>query len=321
MADPAPATPVAPAMPPKPKPPTSAPATPKRYEANIFCSPREIPPIFAQGVIKLEGIIGRPIWTIVQRGPADSHSEINDDLVDSLVACSAELKGKKIAVLLDSPGGYAKSAFLIARTLRTFCGGFTVIVPDRAKSAATLLAIGSEEIILSQHGELGPLDAQIFETEREAPMSALDEVQALERLHTFWLESVDRAMVMLVGRTGKKVETLLPMVLESVGNMMRPLLEGIDVVHYTQMSRSLKVGEEYAKRLLSRVSTDPEKTARTLVHGYPDHAFSIDLLEAKSLGLKVKAATEEQEAIFDEIRPSLRKLTSIGFIKEVGAKP
>ena len=75
---------------------------------------------------------------------------------------------------------------------------------ERAKSAATLLAVGSEEIVLSQHGELGPLDAQIFETEREVPMSALDEVQALERLHTFWLESVDRAMMMLVGRTGKK---------------------------------------------------------------------------------------------------------------------
>src|SRR5205807_8058719 len=119
-------------------------------------------------------------------------------------------------------------------------------------------------------------------------------VQALERLHTFWLESVDRAMVMLVGRTGKKVETLLPMVLEAVGNMMRLLLEGIDVVHYTQMSRYLKVGEEYAKRLLVRVSSDPEKTARNLVHGYPDHAFSIDLAEAKSLGLRVKAATPGQ---------------------------
>ncbi len=318
MADPAPAMPATPA---KPKPPATAPATPKHYEANIFCSSREVPTVFAEGVLRLQEIIGKPIWAIIQRGPSDSHSEINDDLVDAVIASSADLKGKKIAVLLDSPGGYAKSAFLVARTLRTFCGGFTVIVPDRAKSAATLLAIGSEEIVLSQHGELGPLDAQIFETEREAPMSALDEVQALERLHTFWLESVDRAMVMLVGRTGKKVETLLPMVLESVGNMMRPLLEGIDVVHYTQMSRSLKVGEEYAKRLLSKNSSEPEKTARNLVHGYPDHAFSIDLPEAKSLGLKVKAATAEQESIFDDIRPCLRKLTCIGFIQQTGAKP
>jgi hypothetical protein len=319
MADSVPA-PAIPATPAKPKPPATAAATPKRYEANIFCSSREVPAVFAEGVLKLQEMIGKPVWTIIQRGPSDSHSEINDDLVDALIASSAELKGKKIAVLLDSPGGYAKSAFLVARTLRTFCGGFTVIIPDRAKSAATLLAVGSEEIVLSQHGELGPLDAQIFETERETPMSALDEVQALERLHTFWLESVDRAMVMLVGRTGKKVETLLPMVLESVGNMMRPLLEGIDVVHYTQMSRSLKVGEEYAKRLLSRVSADPEKTARNLVHGYPDHGFSIDLSEAKSLGLRVKAATTEQETIFDDIRPYLRKLTCIGFIQQSGAK-
>ena len=291
---------------------------PKRYEASVFCSGREIPAQFAEGIVKLQESIGRPVWVIVQRGSNDTFSEINDELVDALIAGVAELKGKKVAVLLDSPGGYAKSAFLVARTLRTFCGGFSVLIPDKAKSAATLLAIGSEEIVLSQHGELGPLDAQIFESEREAPMSALDEVQALERLHTFWLESVDRAMMMLVGRTGKKVETLLPMVLESVGNMMRPLLESIDVVHYTQMSRSLKVGEEYAKRLLSRVP-DPDKTARNLVHGYPDHSFSIDLAEAKGLGLKAKAASEDQEMIFDEIRPFIRKLTCIGFVKETGA--
>jgi hypothetical protein len=307
------------AVEPKKKADVSTPPA-KHYEASVFCGAREVPTAFAEGILRLQESIGKSIWVILQRGPGDTFSEINDDLVDAVVAGMPGLKGKKIAILLDSPGGYAKAAFLVARTLRTFCGGFTVIVPDKAKSAATLLAIGSDEIVLSQHGELGPLDAQIFESEREAPMSALDEVQALERLHTFWLESVDRAMMMLVGRTGKKVETLLPMVLESVGNMMRPLLESIDVVHYTQMSRSLKVGEEYAKRLLSRVA-DPEKTARNLVHGYPDHSFSIDLAEAKGLGLKVKAASEDQETIFDQIRPHIRKLTCVGFIQEVGAKP
>ena len=159
----------------------------KTYTSSVFCHARDssVPAPFAEGVIALQDSIKRPVWVIVQRGPADEFSEINDELVDALIRNMAELKGKKIAVLLDSPGGYAKSAFLIARTLRCFCGGFSVIVPDKAKSAATLLALGAEEIIFSQHGELGPLDAQIFESEREAPMSALDEVQALERLHTF----------------------------------------------------------------------------------------------------------------------------------------
>lgn len=314
MGDPSPASPST-----AKKPPSSAAS--KHYTADVFCGSREVPAVLAENIIALQTLIARPIWTIIQNGPGDGFSEINDDLVDALIASKARLKGARIAVLLDSPGGYAKSAFLIARTLRNFCGGFSVIIPDKAKSAATLIAVGADEIVLSEHGELGPLDAQLFEAEREVPMSALDEVQALERLHTFWLESVDRAMMMLVGRTGKKVETLLPMVLESVGNMMRPLLEGIDVVHYTQMSRALKVGEEYAKRLLARVSQDPEKTARALVHGYPDHAFSIDLAEAKVLGLKAKAASSDQEVIFDEMRPLLRKLTCIGFIEEVGAKP
>jgi hypothetical protein len=56
-----------------------------------------------------------------------------------------------------------------------------------------------------------------------------------------------------------------------------------------------------------------------LVHGYPDHNFAIDLSESKRLGLKVKAATADQEEIFDRMRPFLRKLTCIGFIKQTGA--
>ena len=74
---------------------TPSSSAPKRYEASIFCSGKEPPAVFAEGILKLEALIGRPLWTIVQRGPGDSHSEINDELVDALIASKAELKGQE----------------------------------------------------------------------------------------------------------------------------------------------------------------------------------------------------------------------------------
>ena len=88
-------------------------------------------------------------------------------------------------------------------------------------------------------------------------------------------------MLMLIGRTGKKVGQLMPLVLEYVANLTRPLFEDIDSVHYTQMSRQLNEGEEYAKRLLSNRYVD--KIAGTIasvfVNDYPAHSFVVDKIE------------------------------------------
>jgi len=47
-------------------------------------------------------------------------------------------------------------------------------VPRYAKSAATLLALGADRILLGKFAEIGPLDAQFDDPEREYRLSALD---------------------------------------------------------------------------------------------------------------------------------------------------
>jgi hypothetical protein len=125
-----------------------------------------------------------------------------------------------------------------------------VLVPQYAKSAAALLALGATRLVMSRDAELGPLDVQIFDREREAYGSALDVVQALERLNIFAISAVDQHMMMYVARTGRRTDQLLPHVLEYATNFLRPLLEKIDTVAYTHKSRELKVAEDYAVRLL-----------------------------------------------------------------------
>src|SRR5439155_16053038 len=108
---------------------------------------------------------------------------------------------------------------------------------------ATLLSLGAEKVYLGKNAELGPLDMQLEDPDREQRLSALDEVQALERLNAFALQALDTSMLLLKKRTGKTLNSLLPGLEHFTAEMLRPLFEKIDTVHYTQMSRSREIPE------------------------------------------------------------------------------
>jgi len=65
-------------------------------------------------------------------------------------------------LMLTSPGGDPNAAEKLLMMCRErFRERFKIIVPDYAKSAATLLALGSDEILMGYLAELGPIDPQI----------------------------------------------------------------------------------------------------------------------------------------------------------------
>jgi hypothetical protein len=152
-------------------------------------------------------------------------------------------------------------------------------------------------------------------------MSGLDEVQALERLQAFAMDATDRMMLMLIRRTGKKARTLIPFVTEFVTKLTKPMFQGIDVVRYTQMSRALKVGEEYGKRLLHRVYGDKaDEIARKLVEEYPEHGFPIYPDDACRLGLKLTPIPTSIRGVMEKVTQCLSNLNVVGKIVQGGAK-
>ncbi len=65
-------------------------------------------------------------------------------------------------LLLHSPGGNGEIAIRIARAAQSRCKELTVIVPDQAKSAATLLCLGANHIMMGAASDLGPIDPQFL---------------------------------------------------------------------------------------------------------------------------------------------------------------
>ncbi len=84
-----------------------------------------------------------------------------------------------IDLLLHTPGGDIDAAekLMSILKLRVGVGRLRVVVPDFAKSAGTLMAIGADRIVMSDTSELGPIDPQITMTDQEGD-KATHSVQA-----------------------------------------------------------------------------------------------------------------------------------------------
>ncbi len=86
----------------------------------------------------------------------DSDASMLKDLLTSIGRTS------NLLLIIDSPGGDPHSAERIIKTCRECASDeFLTLVPDKAKSAATMICLGSDKIIMTPESELGPIDVQI----------------------------------------------------------------------------------------------------------------------------------------------------------------
>ena len=65
-------------------------------------------------------------------------------------------------IMLATPGGDSETAIRLVRQAQSRCRELTVIVPDQAKSAGTLLALGAHRILMGPTSDLGPVDPQFW---------------------------------------------------------------------------------------------------------------------------------------------------------------
>lgn len=87
--------------------------------------------------------------------------------------------GRDLHLLLDSPGGDGETAVRLVRSAQARCRELTVIVPNQAKSAGTLLLIGAHHILMGPTSDLGPVDPQFYSPGSRSLYSAKDLLAAV----------------------------------------------------------------------------------------------------------------------------------------------
>jgi Serine dehydrogenase proteinase len=196
----------------------------------------------------------------------------------------------EIDVWLESPGGDANTAYKLALMLRDVACHIRVIVPDYAKSAATLLALAGNEIYLAPGAELGPLDAQMPEEGSiEGAISALSIAHAADAVAQDAVDLAGAGGALLLQQTGlSRAETLNAM-LHFSAEFSEPLVRQLNPALVHRAKELLRVTARYATRLLERTANGKARhIAQELVENFPTHGFVIDRVEAEKLDLPVK---------------------------------
>ena len=98
-------------------------------------------------------------WT--QRPTNSIEISIENGDIQGLMEVMHGLERKKLDLIIHSPGGSAEAAEGILNYLRTKYDDIRAIIPMMAMSAATMLACGSNKIVMGKHSFLGPIDPQI----------------------------------------------------------------------------------------------------------------------------------------------------------------
>ena len=190
--------------------------------------------------------------------------------------------------------------WLLVVFLRNRCQTLRVFIPDFAKSASTLVALGADELWMSDSAEIGPLDAQIQDPhDPDRYISALDEFRSVDYLRTHSFEMINEFAKMLKRTTSLATKDRLRLGIEYTTQLMAPLYQNVDPLHFGGSHRSVEMGMEYGRRVMSRYAyrdwpaAEINELLRSLTWAYPSHSFVIDYIEALELGLHVKLLAGE----------------------------
>jgi ClpP class serine protease len=92
--------------------------------------------------------------------PVMRYIDVNDaeDVMRAVEMTDADVP---LDIVLHTPGGLVLAATQIARAIRNHKGKVTVFIPHYAMSGGTLIALAADEIVMSAHAVLGPIDPQL----------------------------------------------------------------------------------------------------------------------------------------------------------------
>ncbi len=92
--------------------------------------------------------------------PLMRYIDVND-AENVMRACEMTDPEVPLDLVLHTPGGLVLASLQIARAVRNHKGKVTVFVPHYAMSGGTLIALAADEIVMSPHAVLGPVDPQL----------------------------------------------------------------------------------------------------------------------------------------------------------------
>lgn len=219
-------------------------------------------------------------------------------------------QNKKANVILYTYGGDPHAAFRIARALQHhYSDGVTLFIPHYCKSAGTLIAIGATELVISDMGELGPLDVQLAKSsEMFERSSGMDITQGMEALRSQALESFKHFAVEI--KIGSKLSTKIAteVATEMTAGLFRPIFAQIDPARVGEIQRATLIAFRYGRILERKWRNVQAGGVAKLIAEYPSHSFVIDRKEARDIFKLVREPQSDEVKLLKDVDVIMRNL-------------
>lgn len=102
--------------------------------------------------------------------PGGALQDHDPDLLENVLrSLDLDRYQRSLDLLVSSPGGSSYAAAKMVKVCYAFANQFGTIVLDRAMSAATLVCLGSQQLLMGQTASLGPIDPQMVRGNRLVP--------------------------------------------------------------------------------------------------------------------------------------------------------
>ena len=229
--------------------------------------------------------------------------------------CTAQRRRRNVLLMLVTMGGDPDSAYRIARCLQTQYERFFLYVSGFCKSAGTLVALGAHELIMSDHGELGPLDVQLFKKDEIwETQSGLTVMYTLSALKGKALEAFDEFFLHTKGKFGSTItlRTASQIATEMTSGLFTPIYRQIDPLYVGEAAMAMLIAGRYGKRLLSEGRNIEESKLSQMMMGYPSHGYVIDRNEASELFCTVLEPTSAGKRLEERLGNRARQPDYLG---------
>jgi len=231
---------------------------------------------------------------------APNGSICNNDVTGLFGILRSIGKVESLSFFIKSDGGSGEASLRMVNLLRQFVGRLTVLVPLECASAATMLALGADKILMGPLAHLSAVDTSLthdlspIDRDNDRVSVSQDE---LHRVVHLWQKQADK-------KGSNPYESLFAYV--------HPLVIGA-------VDRSSALSTKLCVEILSYHMKDKKKAQQisdTLNSCYPSHSYPITLREARQIGLHAEALGDDINVLLlelNEIYSEMGQRTSTDF--------
>ena len=227
--------------------------------------------------------VGMPVITYWN---APSGSICSNDVVGMYGVLRELPPAPEIALFIKSDGGNGQASLRIVNLLRQFSNRLLALVPLECQSAATMLALGADEIHMGPLAHLSAVDTSLthdlspIDRDNDRVSVSQDELYRVIRL---WRQEAKGS---------------------NLSNPYQALFQHVHPLVVGAVDRASALSTKLCHEILSYHMKDAKKSQRisqTLNSSYPSHSYPITQREAKRIGLNVKQLDQETNALLLEL--------------------